>query len=56
MFGNSRLNRRIDSLQNELDELRRYTSKLTNDVNVFASNTNQQLILLGARIAKLEEK
>ena len=56
MFGNSRVSRQLESLEKELSTLREYTIKLTNDVNVFASNTNQQLILLGARIAKLEEK
>jgi len=53
MFGNSR---RIDSLEREVSALHEYIVRLTNDVNVFAGNTNQQLILLGARIAKLEEK
>lgn len=56
MFGNSRINRRIDSLQNELDELRRYTSKLTNDVNVFANRATEKITVLEARITKLEEK
>ncbi len=41
MFGNSRLNRRIESLEKEVSTLREYTIKLTNDVNVFAGNKDE---------------
>lgn len=56
MFGNSRLNRQVERLENEVDTLREYTIKLTNDVNAFAERKNEELILISERIAKLEEK
>lgn len=55
MFGN----RRVDDLQNQLDELRRahlelrdYSVKLTNDVNKWAQETTAQLKKLNKEATK----
>lgn len=51
MFGG---NDKIFRLQKELDALRDYCIKFTQDVNTFAGTQNQTIAMLQSRLDKLE--